>query len=247
METSSFQLTRWSMVRGAASADPAVRSAALERLCAQYWVPLYAYSRRKGRSAEAAADLVQDLFAHLLEGGRLATVQEGSGRFRNWLLTVLQNYERDEHARETAQKRGGGRAPIPIDADEGERRLELTGVPTDDPAVAFERAWASETLTMARDLLEQELRSAGKGRVFDALAGTLTGAEESRSRTELADELGLTAVALRVQIHRLRSRYRELLVAVVADSLGERSEVGEELRALSEALGSTGGIPVDSP
>ncbi|MEM7310312.1 MAG: sigma-70 family RNA polymerase sigma factor [Planctomycetota bacterium] len=238
MQTSSFQLTRWSIVRGAAASDPAVRQAALERLCAQYWYPLFAYLRRKGRSPELAADLVQGLFAHLLDGDRLGSVREGPGRFRSWLLTALQNYERDQRAREHAEKRGGGRPPIPIDAGEGERRFELQGAATDDPEVAYERAWALETLAMGRTLLEQELRGAGKGRLFDALAGCLAGDETTRRREELAAELGLSAVALRVTLHRLRARYRELLVALVADSLGERTAAGEELRALAQALGA---------
>lgn len=243
MESSSFQVTRWSVVRGAASSDPAVRRAALERLCAQYWYPLYAHLRRKGRAPEVAADRVQGLFAHLLEGDRFGAVREGPGRFRNWLLTALQNYDRDEHGREQAQKRGGGRPPIPIDAGEGERRLELQGAADDDPERAFERAWALETLDMARTLLEEELRSAGKGRLFDALVGCLTTEGDARPRGELAAQLGLSAVTLRVTLHRLRTRYRELLVAVVADSLGDRAAAGEELLALARALAGEGTIP----
>jgi RNA polymerase sigma-70 factor (ECF subfamily) len=246
MQTSSFQLTRWSVVRGAAASDPAVRQAALERLCAQYWYPLYAYLRRKGRSPEDAADRVQGLFAHLLEGDRLGSVREGPGRFRNWLLTALQNFERDLRDREHAARRGGGRPPIPIDVGEGERRLELQGAATDDPETAFERAWALETLAMARDLLEQELRGAGKGAVFDALVGCLMEDHEARPRSEIAAELGLSAVTLRVTLHRLRARYRELLLAVVADSLGERTAAGEELRALAQALGTQDRAPGES-
>ena len=145
------------------------------------------------------------------------------------------NHERDCRDRDGAQKRGGGRAPIPIDAAEGERRLELTGAAGDDPSVAFERAWALETLRMARDLLEQELRAQGKGRVFEALADALTD-EEHRPRTELAEQLGISAVTLRVTLHRRRARYRELLVAVVGDSLGDRAQAGEELEELARAL-----------
>jgi RNA polymerase sigma-70 factor (ECF subfamily) len=223
------------MVCGAGSSDPHVRQAALERLCAQYWYPLYAYLRRRGRAPDAAADTVQGLFSHLLEGDRFANLEEGPGRFRNWLLTALQNHERDQRDRDLAQKRGGGSAPIPIDADEGERRFELQGAAGDDPRVAFERAWALETLRMARDLLEQELRSQGKGRVFAALADLLSD-EEQRPRAELAGQLGISPVALRVTLHRMRARYRELLVAVVADSLGDRAEAGEELQELAAAL-----------
>jgi len=224
------------MVRGAGSPDPAVRRAALERLCAQYWFPLYAHLRRRGRSADDAADLVQSLFAHLLSGDRFANVTEGTGRFRNWLLTALQNHERDARDRERAQKRGGGRAPIPIDAGEGEQRFEVQGAADDDPEVAFERAWARETLRMARDLLEQEMRSNGKQRLFDALVDAAFG-DEVRPRAELAEQLGVTGVALRVTLHRMRTRLRELLVAVVAESLGDRERAGDELQQLARALG----------
>lgn len=224
------------MVRGAGADEPAVRQAALERLCAQYWSPLYAFLRRRGRAPEDAADLVQGLFAHLLGGDRFEGVDEGPGRFRSWLLTALLNHERDVRARDSAQKRGGGRAPIPIDPAEGEKRLELLGAASDDPAAAFERAWALETLSMARLLLEQEMRGAGRGHVFDALGGHLAEDDGARPRAEIESELGLSAVALRVTLHRMRSRYRELLVQVVADSLGERSAVGEELEALARAL-----------
>lgn len=236
MQSSSFQLTRWSLIRGAVASDPAVRHAALERLCAQYWYPLYAYLRRKGRSPDVAADSVQGLFAHLLDGERLASVREGPGRFRNWLLTALQNYERDQRDRDRAEKRGGGRVPIPIDSGEGERRWELQGAADADPEIAFERAWALETLSMGRTLLEQELHEVGKGKLFESLVGCLLGGDETRPRSELAAELGMSSVTLRVTLHRLRARYRELLVSLVADSLGERAGAGEELDALARAL-----------
>ena len=232
---SSFQPTRWSIIRGAGAADPDVRRAALERLCAQYWHPLFAFLRRRGRSSDEPADTVQGLFAHLLEGDRFASLDDGAGRFRNWLLTALQNHERDQRDRERAQKRGGGRVPIPIDPVEGERRLELQGAPTDDPRVAFERSWAIETLRMARDLLEQEMREVGKGHVFEALVDLLDG-EPERPRAVIAAELGISAVALRVSLHRMRARYRELLVAVVADSVDEPGDAGAELQALAAAL-----------
>ena len=69
---------------------------------------------------------------------------------------------------------------------------------------------------------------------------------EARPRSELAGELGVSAVTLRVTLHRLRARYRELLVSLVADSLGERAEAGEELRALARALDAQGGRPGES-
>ncbi len=238
MNQSSFQPTQWSIVRGAGQADSRIRHAALERLCAQYWYPLYAFLRRKGRDSERAADLVQGLFTKLIEKDGFAGLEQTGARFRSWLLTALVNFERDQVAHEQAAKRGGGRAPIPIDAEDGERRLELAGRADEDPEAAFERAWAEEVLRQGLLLLEQELRSDGKGRLFQVLGPTLSSEGDDRPREELARELGLSSVALRVTLHRLRSRYRELLVQIVADSLGDRREADEELRALARALGA---------
>jgi RNA polymerase sigma-70 factor (ECF subfamily) len=236
----SFQATRWSIVRGAGAEDPAVRAAAFERLCAQYWYPLFAYLRRGGRSPEDAADLVQGLFTQLLSGDGLERLVEGAGRFRSWILTALVNHARDVRDRDQAQKRGGGRPVIPIDPVEGERRLALQGAPEEDPEVAFERAWALEVLGAARELLEREMRASGRGRLFEALAASLGAAGEAPPREELAAELGLSAVALRVALHRLRERYRQLVVAVLRDSLDGRADPGEELRLLARALGGEG-------
>lgn len=238
MNQSSFQPTQWSIVRGAGQADSRIRHAALERLCAQYWYPLYAFLRRKGRDSERAADLVQGLFTKLIEKDGFAGLEQTGARFRSWLLTALVNFERDQVAHEHAAKRGGGRAPIPIDAEDGERRLELAGRAEEDPEAAFERAWAEEVLRQGLVLLEQELRRDGKGRHFEVLAPTLSPEGADRPREELARELGLSSVALRVTLHRLRSRYRELLIQIVADSLGDRREADEELRALARALGA---------
>jgi RNA polymerase sigma-70 factor (ECF subfamily) len=45
-------------------------------------------------------------------------------------------------------------------------------------------------------------------------------------------ELGLTETALKVAVHRLRQRYRELLRAEVAHTVERPEEVDEELRYL---------------
>lgn len=238
MNQSSFQPTQWSIVRGAGQADSRIRHAALERLCAQYWYPLYAFLRRKGRDSERAADLVQGLFTKLIEKDGFAGLEQTGARFRSWLLTALVNFERDQVAHEQAAKRGGGRAPIPIDTEDGERRLDLAGRAEEDPEAAFERAWAEEVLRQGLVLLEQELRRDGKGRQFEVLGPTLSPEGDDRPREELARALGLSSVALRVTLHRLRSRYRELLIQIVADSLGDRREADEELRALARALGA---------
>lgn len=240
----TFHSTHWSIVRGGASADAELRRVSLERLCNQYWFPLYAHLRRKGRDADRSADLVQGFFAQLLSRDGLSTVKEDVGPFRAWLMGALRNHERDEVARERALKRGGGAVPIPIDPEEGERRLELAGESLDDPVRAFDRAWALSVLDQGLLLLEQEMKRSGDARRFEVLGPQLSIGGDDRPREELARELGMKPVALRVALMRLRRRYQELLIQVVTDSVGSAEEAGEELELLSAALSGESRDPV---
>ena len=116
-----------------------------------------------------------------------------------------------------AREAGATVVPLSPDAGEHERRHVLR-----DSAATL--------------LLEQEMRSDGRAATFAALAPFLDPHAEAPDRAALAAQLGVTTVAARVALHRFRGRYRQILVRVVADSLGGTEEVGEELRALAQAL-----------
>lgn len=58
------------------------------------------------------------------------------------------------------------------------------------------------------DDLWGEYTRAGKSDLFDALKPTQTGDSHSVPYAEIADQLGMTAGAVQVAVHRLRSRYR---------------------------------------
>jgi hypothetical protein len=52
----------------------------------------------------------------------------------------------------------------------------------------------------------------------------------------VAKTLGMEEGAVRVAIHRLRKRYRELLRAEIAQTLANAADVDEEMRALFGAF-----------
>src|SRR5687767_6261749 len=87
-----FQTTRWSVVVAAGKENDSTAGRALELLCGAYWFPLYAYVRRKGHSAEDAADLVQGFFASFLERHGVAAADQSRGRFRTFLLASLDHF-----------------------------------------------------------------------------------------------------------------------------------------------------------
>jgi len=64
----AFTTTHWSVVLEAQDPTPAAQ-AALEKLCATYWRPIYGFIRRQGVGPEEAKDLTQGFSALLLEAG----------------------------------------------------------------------------------------------------------------------------------------------------------------------------------
>src|SRR5262249_32418663 len=148
---------------------------ALERLCQRYWVPLYAYARRRTGDIEESQDLTQAFFARLLEKNALAAASPSRGRFRAFLLAALKNFLANEWDRKQARKRGGGRAGLPLDLAAGESHMSL--VPSDDltPERAYERQWALTLLGLVVSRLEDEFSRAGKAHQFELLKGAITG------------------------------------------------------------------------
>ena len=230
-----FATTQWTMVLNAGRSDSTSARNALAQLCQTYWYPLYAYVRRRGASPEDAEDLTQGFFARLLELDSLADVRREKGKFRSFLLASLNHYLSDEWDRERAQKRGKGRV-IPLEAGEAEARLSREPADTITPEKLFERKWAMTLLEAVVQRMQREYESAGKGPLFMALRFSITGEKAEEPYAKLSEELGLSEPALRVAVHRLRQRYRQLLRDEIARTVATEAEVDGEIQHLYRAL-----------
>jgi hypothetical protein len=89
-------------------------------------------------------------------------------------------------------------------------------------------------LARALDRLGREQE--GKGEQFAALKPWLTGDKQDASQAELAARLGLSEGALRVALHRLRKRFRELVKEEIAATVGQATHAREEMAYLLEVL-----------
>jgi RNA polymerase sigma-70 factor (ECF subfamily) len=234
-----FGSTQWSVVLAARDGEPARAEAALAQLCTTYWLPLYLYVRRSGHAVEDAQDLTQSFFAHLLESGGLQHVDPALGKFRSFLLVSLRNFVSNEQRRGRALKRGGARQIVSLEEmTQAEDRVPEIGSVSETPERVYERNWALALLARATSRLETEFAAAGKSLLYDQLKPHLTGDREARY-AEVASVLGVSEVTVRVSVHRLRARFRELVQQEVAHTLADPADAGaveEEMRHLLSVL-----------
>lgn len=231
-----FATTHWSVVLTAGQPDTLRAQAALEKLCRTYWYPLYAYVRRRGQSAADAQDLTQAFFARLLERNWVGDADRTRGRFRTFLLTAMSRFLAGEWDKVRAQKRGGGQTHVPLQLDTAETRYGLE--PADDrtPEQSYERRWALTLLDTVLRRLKAEYEHEGRGELFARLNPSLTGGRESQPYAELAAQLNMNEGAVKVAVHRLRKRYRQLLRAEITQTMTATEDVDEELRHLFSVL-----------
>ena len=231
-----FDTTHWSVVLQAGANDSPQAAEALARLCRAYWYPLYAYVRRQGQSIEDAQDLTQEFFTRLLERQSIRSADRNRGRFRTFLLTSLKHFLISEWKQANCAKRGGGRQIISLDAEETETRFRAEPADNRSPDKAFERRWAMVLLDRVLDQLQNEFTAGGRGQVFEELKSSLIGHENESSYAEIGRRLGMTEGNVKVTVHRLKRRYRELLRAEIARTVDDPGAIEAEMRDLFAAL-----------
>jgi RNA polymerase sigma factor (sigma-70 family) len=234
-EAPSFRTTHWSVVLAAGQSNCPTGAAALEQLCGAYWYPLYAYVRRKGYTPEDAQDLTQGFLARLLAGNRLCLADRTRGRFRTFLLSALQNFLINEWQKASSEKRGGGVEFVPLLTENPEQLYAAE--PADDrtPEVIYEQRWAAAVMARALERLDAE-HCGEQSPFFEALKPFVWGAKSGTSHAEAGSVLGMSAGAVRVAVHRLRRRYRELLRQEIVETVASPEEVDDELRHLIDVV-----------
>ncbi|PWU22158.1 MAG: RNA polymerase subunit sigma-24 [Verrucomicrobia bacterium] len=232
-----FDATHWSVVLKAADLASDQSHAALSKLCQTYWYPLYVFVRRQGQGPENAQDLVQSFFATVLEKNYLQAAKPERGKFRSFLLMALKRFMANEWDRANRLKRGGGHQLLSLDEQNTEVRYKLEPADEATPEKAFERNWALALLDQVLSRLEGESSAVGKKQLFEELKPVLSGEKSAKSYAEIGARLGMSEGAVKVAVHRLRQRYREILRLEIANTVGSPEEIDDEIRHLFAALG----------
>lgn len=219
-----------------AQQDSPEANRALEELCRAYWYPIYAFIRRSGYSIEDAEDLTQSFFARVLEEKFIAGADRTKGRFRAYLLTRLKHFLADDWDKQNAQKRGAGKKIISLENGAGETKYKLEAVDRHSPDKLFEYRWAITLIERVYERLQKEYKCSGNSELFHALKDCLVQARAAVNYPDVSKILGLTEGALRVAVHRLRQRYRQLLREEIADTVQNPEEIEDELMSLFRIL-----------
>ena len=227
-----FATTHWTAVVAAGGRGTPEAGVALEELCRTYWYPLYAYVRRRGHGREDAEDLTQAFFARFLEKNYLEGLNGERGKFRAFLLASLNHFLANEWDRARRQKRGGGAATLSLDWQGADTRYQVDPADHLSPDKVYDRVWAVTLLERVLVRLRAESVSDGKAEAFETLKPFLTAGSGAVPYAEAAAALKMPEAAVRVAVHRLRRRYRELLREEIRQTLSDPAQVDEEVRSL---------------
>ncbi len=239
-----FQTTHWTQVVAARGNSPKARLA-LQKLCETYYEPVAMFIERSrsddSTSPDDARDLTHAFFAKLLEGQRLDHADRMQGRFRSYLLGAVKHFLSDQRDRERAEKRGGGlpTLSLPDETLKGEQRsmgdalVDANGFP---PDAYFDRQWGLTIVQQAMAALRTEAIEADDLVRFEKLQPWLVTPSGHETAIVAARSLNMTDNAFKVAVHRLRKRYRQLVLDRIAVTVDDPVEAAEELNYLVTVL-----------
>lgn len=231
-----FPSTQWSAILAMSDGESPKARSALERICQNYWYPIYAFLRRKGYSYAEAQDTTQQFFLRLLEKDSILLAQRNRGKFRSFLLTSLNHFLIDEWRRQNARKRGGGQIVSLAEFSDAESKFQKELFHEQTPDRIYDRAWALTLLEKSMIRLRRNWIEDGKESLFDQLKAFILSGPRKLSCHKLALELQMTEGALKMAICRLRREFREILCKEISKTVEHPKEIDGEIQYFIKVL-----------
>jgi DNA-directed RNA polymerase specialized sigma24 family protein len=241
-----FPVTQWTLLAQASLNGDAEAQQSLEMFCERYRAPVVALLRRRGVMESRVEDLTHDFFIQLMKSSALKRADRSQGSFRNFLSAILSQFLADDVKRNHALKRGGGAAPLSLDAQDGAAAAEVSSA-NGDSDLYLDHDWALHLITRALDNVAAEWNRAGKAARFAVLRAFLPGAVEVITQQEAAVRLDMSDTALRSELQRLRESFRSSVRQEVAATVHSPAEVDGELQHLLAVLRAVPPVLKDSP
>jgi len=234
--TGRFATTRWSKVAVAGDSSSPNARVALERLCQDYWPPLFAFALRQGYDTHSAQDLTQGFFAHFIERGYLRAADRTRGKFRTFLLTCFQHFIAHEWEKNRAAKRGGQFVLVSWEEHAAALESRAASAGQLQPERHYDREWGLAIMERALTRLRTEFDAAGRERHLMVLGSFLHAEAGPGEYLKAGDQLGLTERAVKLAVHRLRRRYGRLVRDEIRETVVSESDVEDEMRYLVELM-----------
>jgi RNA polymerase sigma factor (sigma-70 family) len=231
-----FTRTHWSVVLRARDDS----TTALDTLFSKYRRPMIIYALNWRKDDAWAEDVVQSFCAYLIRPDKrhfLANVDQQKGKFRTFLLTSLQHFIIDHIKTERSQKRGGGKVPDSLDETDSD------GVVVHSPKssalsadLEYDKAWAQMIVRNALRQLEEAYAAKGKSQFYQAIEPVIHHDETSPLYRDIAARFGMTEGAVKVAVHEMRRRLRQLTREEIKQTVKDKNEFKDELAYLLNLL-----------
>ena len=228
--STSFQRTRWSQIRLAASADAPGSSKALEAFCKHYRPAIQTYIlghlKKFQRPLHLAEDWSQDFIIWLIQPEQLKKAvernEQRSVTMRAFVFEALHYFLIDRYRREKAARRGGGNVLAASDVDEAEWLAAQPVTQTEVYAEA-QRQWLRTLLEASLQDLHQQYVSENKEDIFHALRPFIS-ADNEEGYEAISRRLGHPVNTLKSYTHRLRGYWQQHVRAHIAETLNDDSD-----------------------
>jgi RNA polymerase sigma-70 factor (ECF subfamily) len=92
-------------------------------------------------------------------------------------------------------------------------------------------------LEQVRERLRKEFEQKGKSDLFNRLQGCLCEIEPDVPYALVSKDTGMTESAIKVSVHRIRRRYRDLLRDQIAQTVLGPEDIDDEIKFLLSAVG----------
>ncbi|MBK8092156.1 MAG: sigma-70 family RNA polymerase sigma factor [Verrucomicrobiaceae bacterium] len=236
-----FPSTRWTLVRRVKNGGDAEAERAMNEICRQYWYPIYAFTRRHGFPTHDAQDITQTFFQRIVTSEAIHDAQEEKGQLRSFMLAMLKRIIANHVRHASTQKRGGSRfATLSFDDLDAEERYKHEPADLRDPETLFDRAWAAGILDAAEKKLQADFAKANNLEDYHQLREYLPLGDNATPYADVAEKIGISEGALRLQIHRMRKRYAKCIEEEILQTVSYPEEVKAELEHLMNVIGTGG-------
>jgi RNA polymerase sigma-70 factor (ECF subfamily) len=231
-----FPTTAWSCVRAAQDPGHPDFIAAMNRLIAAYWKPVFHYLRAAGQPAAQAEDLTQEFFLRFLTRGWLSPADAQRGQFRHFLCTLLKRFAYNQTVRANKQEAFEQRfVSVHRLIQDSDRAYEPPARET--PEEAFQKQWQAGVLGAVRRNLRAYYEGLGKPAQRQRFAifaayHFVERSSEQPTQDALAARFGVSREVVRYALEEVGKRYERFLRQEVRDQVGTEADIEQELADL---------------